>query len=82
MAALLCTFAMTAASIAPVTVMAEETETVTEAAAETEEAGEEADTEAAKEDDAEADAETETEAETEAVLPRPEYNALDYVTLG
>lgn len=82
MAALLCTFAMTAASIAPVTVMAEETETVTEAAAETEEAGEEADTEAAKEDAAEADAETETEAETEAVLPRPEYKALDYVTLG
>lgn len=98
MAALLCTFAMTAASVAPVTVMAEETETVTEAAAETEEAG----TEAAEEDTTEADAkdaeeapetdadnaeaETETGAEeapeTEAIPPRPEYTALDYVTLG
>jgi trigger factor len=47
--------------------MAEETELVTEA--DTEEAAEEA-------------AEEETEAETEEVLVRPEYTALDYVTLG
>lgn len=95
MAALLCTFAMTAASVAPVTVMAEETETVTEA--QTEEAGTEAaeaetDTETAAEDTAEADAEeadgteagtdTEEAPETEAIPPRPEYTALDYVTLG
>ena len=88
MAALLCTFAMTAASVAPVTVMAEETETVTEAAAETEEAG----TEAAEEDTTEAGAEeadgaeaetgAEEAPETEAIPPRPEYTALDYVTLG
>lgn len=82
MAALLCTFAMAAASVAPVTVMAEETETVTEAAvdaeeADTEAAEDEADTEAADEEDT-----TEAVEETEAIPPRPEYTALDYVTLG
>lgn len=82
MAALLCTFAMAAASVAPATVMAEETETVTEAAvdaeeADTEAAEDEADTEAANEEDT-----TEAAEETEAIPPRPEYTALDYVTLG
>lgn len=82
MAALLCTFAMAAASVAPATVMAEETETVTEAAvdaeeADTEAAEDEADTEAANEEDT-----TEAVEETEAIPPRPEYTALDYVTLG
>lgn len=82
MAALLCTFAMAAASVAPAAVMAEETETVTEAAvdaeeADTEAAEDEADTEAANEEDT-----TEAAEETEAIPPRPEYTALDYVTLG
>lgn len=82
MAALLCTFAMAAASVAPAAVMAEETETVTEAAvdaeeADTEAAEDEADTEAANEEDT-----TEAVEETEAIPPRPEYTALDYVTLG
>ncbi len=86
MAALLCTFAMTAASIAPMAVMAEETETVTEAAetsAEEETQSEEAQTEDTQEDaDGEAQTDTEADGETEALPERPDYQALDYVTLG
>lgn len=72
MAALLCTFALSAASFAPMSAAAEETEAVTEAVTEAAEAESEAETDGAS-------AETE---ETEAVLERPDYNALDYVTLG
>lgn len=67
MTALVCAVCLAAA---PIAAMAEETEAVTEAAAETE-AGTEAESEAAEES---------TEAEEVAV--RPEYTALDYVTLG
>lgn len=67
MTALVCAVCLAAA---PIAAMAEETEAVTEAAAETE-AGTEAESEAAEES---------TEAEEVAV--RPEYKALDYVTLG
>ena len=72
MAVLLCTFALSAASFAPMSAAAEETEAVTEAVTEAAEAESEAETDGAS-------AETE---ETEAVLERPDYNALDYVTLG
>lgn len=67
MTALVCAVCL---ATAPIAAMAEETEAVTEAAAETE-AGTEAEFEAAEES---------TEAEEVAV--RPEYTALDYVTLG
>lgn len=67
MTALVCAVCL---ATAPIAAMAEETEAVTEAAAETE-AGTEAESEAAEES---------TEAEEVAV--RPEYTALDYVTLG
>lgn len=72
MAVLLCTFALSAASFAPMSAAAEETEAVTEAVTEAAEAESETETGGAS-------AETE---ETEAVLERPDYNALDYVTLG
>lgn len=71
-AAMLCALSLTAAALAAGTMYAEETEAVTEAAV--------------AEDDAKeviGDEELSTEPETEApVIPRPEYNALDYVTLG
>jgi trigger factor len=70
MTAVMCTFCLAVTSVAPMTAMAEETELVTEA-----------ETEAAAEEESEA-AEDETEAETGEVLVRPEYTALDYVTLG
>ncbi|MDO4322264.1 MAG: trigger factor [Lachnospiraceae bacterium] len=66
MTAIMCTFCLAAASVLPMTVMAEETELTTEAPAEEE--GTE-------------DTDTETE-ETELTLERPDYTASDYVTLG
>ncbi|MDO4299512.1 MAG: trigger factor [Lachnospiraceae bacterium] len=67
MAVLMCTACLTAASVAPGVVFAEETEAVTEASENTSEAETENGTESA---------------ETEAKLERPDYTASDYVTLG
>ena len=76
MAVLLCTFTLSAASFAPMSAAAEETEAATEAVIVTDEEAGEAETAEAGE------AETAEAAETEAVPERPDYNALDYVTLG
>lgn len=71
MAALLCTVCLTASSIAAGTALAEETENVTETA------------ESVSEDATEAQSEDASEEQTETEAPvRPEYRALDYVTLG
>lgn len=78
MTALMCTACL--AVSAPAGVMAEETtEAVTETEAESED-GTEAGTEAGSEDGTEAENESETE--KAAPLERPDYRALDYVTLG
>lgn len=76
MTVLFCTFALTMSSAAALCAAANETEAVTEAATEaaadqTEEGGE-----------AQTDEAQDAVEETEAVLERPDYNALDYVTLG
>lgn len=67
MTALMCVICLTASAAAPMAATAEETEAATEAAAD------EGETEAAEAD---------TEEETEAMIERPDYTALDYVTLG
>ncbi len=96
MTAVMCTFCLAAASVSPVTVMAEETELTTEAAAENagedtqaedaEEKGTEAQADDAEEGAGDSDTEDTTEGsadeETEAAPERPEYTASDYVTLG
>lgn len=72
MAVLMCTVCLAMTQASSVAVMAEETELVTEAAEEQE-----------TEDVAEAQSEADTQAEEETEPPvRPEYHALDYVTLG
>lgn len=72
MAVLMCTVCLAVTQASSVAVMAEETELVTEAAEEQE-----------TEDVAEAQSEADTQAEEETEPPvRPEYHALDYVTLG
>lgn len=79
MAALLCTVCLTASSLAAGTALAEEPESVTGAA----ESVSEDMTEAQSEDTTEAQSEDASEAQTETeALVRPEYKALDYVTLG
>ena len=69
MTALVCTFCVAVSSTAPMAVMAEETEIVTEAVEESTEAI----TETQDGEDTE---------ETEAMPERPDYTAGDYVTLG
>lgn len=84
MTALMCSVCLAVAPATSMAVMAEETEAVTEAPAETEAQTEGAEAETAGQEETTADEEsTEAESEeTEAPIERPEYTALDYVTLG
>lgn len=72
MTALMCTVCLTAASVSAPAMAEESTEAVTEAVQDSEEA---------QTDQEASETEEETEAKT-APVERPDYNALDYVTLG
>lgn len=90
MAVLMCVFCLTATSVAPAAVYAQEAETqenadaAAEADAEEADEAAEADTEAVDEADADAaeDADADAVDEIEPLPERPDYTALDYVTLG
>ena len=80
MTAAIAAFCLMTSAAAPAEISMAEEETETETAVQ-ETSQDESET-AAQEDSTETGTETGSEAETEAVPERPDYNALDYVTLG